>query len=376
MKKIKLSLVAILLGLTGCDTLPDTDQSDFMAVVSRPDTLNIIDLETNTIVRQCKLPSPPAPGTVEISPDRQTVYVLTDSFSDVYGYNVETCEVVFSTQQTVDNVRVKSMFSMALSLDGNEIYTHQNRVHLHSNRYEVLPTKVAVFNTSNGLNTRATRSFDAPRQITTMAVTSSGEILLGGADIYAMNTKTGNFKVILESLNISDPDPLFGPRDVLTAWPLHFVNQEYIRLFSAMRFQDESQNMETADLVWGYEKVDLGTGQATSKVFGSSMDIIFSGMRRPGQLEKVYTSLSQLKQFDVKTQRQTKSILLEHSYYCLNFSTDGNRIYLSGALNDIAVYDADSMEKITNIQLPGDMSLANSVIFKRSAIKPDDALRL
>jgi DNA-binding beta-propeller fold protein YncE len=74
MKKIKLSLIATLLGLTGCDTLPDADQGDFMAVVSRPDTLNIIDLETNTIVRQCQLPSSPVPGTVEISPDRQTVY--------------------------------------------------------------------------------------------------------------------------------------------------------------------------------------------------------------------------------------------------------------------------------------------------------------
>jgi hypothetical protein len=34
----------------------------------------------------------------------------------------------------------------------------------------------------------------------------------------------------------------------------------------------------------------------------------------------------------------------------------------------VAVYDADSLEKITNIQLSGDMGMANSYVFSRGTI--------
>jgi hypothetical protein len=74
--------------------------------------------------------------------------------------------------------------------------------------------------------------------------------------------------------------------------------------------------------------------------------------------------LTQLKKFDVTAQREVASVDLEHSYYCINFSTDGRELYLAGTFNDIAIYDAETLEKLGNIQLPGgDMSLATSQIF-------------
>ena len=90
------------------------DSRDYMATVSRPNLLNLIDLHENEVVRQCELPGVAAPGTLVVSPDGKIAYTLTAAFSDVYGIALDTCEMVFSTQQSQGNVRVKSIASLAI----------------------------------------------------------------------------------------------------------------------------------------------------------------------------------------------------------------------------------------------------------------------
>ena len=339
---------------------------DYMATVSRPNILNLIDLHDNTLVRQCELPGGAAPGTLVVSPDREIAYVLADGFGDVYGIALDSCELVFSTNQSQGDIRVKSIGSIAISPDGREIYTHQNRVQLQRDRYLLQAPQIAVFDTSAGLDTQPVRSFDGPRQVTVMATDASGSLYLGGPDIYRMDVATGDYEIALASRSLEDP--AYSQRDVLTVWPLGEVNDELIRMYSAARYRGESGDMDNADWIWGYERVDLKTGETEDRDFGPLEVVLFTGMRRPGHLDKMYGVLTQLKEFDVPSQSVTRTIELEHTYYCVNFSTDGSRLYLSGALSDVAVYDADSLEKITNIQLRGDMGMANSYVFNRRTL--------
>jgi quinohemoprotein amine dehydrogenase beta subunit len=339
---------------------------DYMATVSRPNLLNLIDLHDNTLVRQCELPGGAAPGTLVVSPDREIAYVLADGFGDVYGIALDSCELVFSTSQSEGDIRVKSIGSIAISPDGREIYTHQNRVQLQRDRYQLQAPQIAVFDTSAGLDTQAVRSFDGPRQVTIMATDAKGSLYLGGPDIYRMDVATGDYEIALASRSLEDP--AYSQRDVLTVWPLGEVNDELIRMYSVARYRGESGDMDNADWIWGYERVDLKTGETEDRDFGPLEVVLFTGMRRPGHLDKMYGVLTQLKEFDVPSQSVTRTIELEHTYYCINFSTDGSRLYLSGALSDVAVYDADSLERITNIQLRGDMGMANSYVFNRRTL--------
>lgn len=339
---------------------------DYLATVSRPNILNLIDLHDNTLVRQCELPGGAAPGTLVVSPDREIAYVLADGFGDVYGIALDSCELVFSTNQSQGDIRVKSIGSIAISPDGREIYTHQNRVQLQRDRYQLQAPQIAVFDTSAGLNTQPVRSFDGPRQVTIMATDANGSLYLGGPDIYRMDVTTGDYEIALASRSLEDP--AYSQRDVLTVWPLGEVNDELIRMYSAARYRGESGDLDNADWIWGYEVVDLKTGETEDRDFGPLEVVLFTGMRRPGHLDKMYGVLTQLKEFDVPSQSVTRTIELEHTYYCINFSTDGSRLYLSGALSDVAVYDADSLEKITNIQLRGDMGMANSYVFNRRTL--------
>jgi len=339
--------------------------SDFMVVVNRPNNMRLIDLQQRKVVNTCELPGDFGPGTVAMSPDNRTAYVLTNRFENVYGVDVDSCEIRFSAIQSQGDERVKTIGSIAVSPDGKELYTHQNPTRLLIDRYEVQESRIAVYDTSAGLNAMPVRTFPAPRQITIMAVGDDGTLYMGGRDIFAMNVQTGETSVALASQSVDDP--LESPRDSLTLWPIGGVSNEMVRMYSAARYQDESQDMETADWVWGFERIDLATGEAEDAVFGPLEVVLFSGMARPSDPNQFFGVLTQLKKFDVATQTELQSVDLEHSYYCINFATDGQEIYLAGTFNDIAVYDPDTLEKLANIQLPGgDMSLANTRVFSRA----------
>lgn len=338
-------------------------QRNYMVAISRPGKLHLIDLEVNQVINQCDLPGKMAPGTVVMSPDTKIAYVLANNFSDVLGIAVDSCEMVFSTAQSSGNERVKSLGSIAISPDGREIYTHQNPVILQSDHYVIQDTRVAVFNTDSGLKAKPVRTFPAPRQVTIMATDASGALYLGGPDIYRMDVNSGEYQVALASRNLDRPG--YSQRDVLTVWPIGNTSNEFIRMYTTAKYLGEPGDLNNASWHWGYERIDLLTGEAEDTEFGPLEVVLFSGMTRPGHKDQMYAVLNKVKHFDVPSQTVARTLDLEHTYYCINFSPDGKKMYLGGALSDIAVYDADSFEKLANIQLTGDMSMATAQIFTR-----------
>jgi quinohemoprotein amine dehydrogenase beta subunit len=349
---------------TANKTITKIISQEFMITVTRPNTtLHLVDLQKNQVIRQCDLPAGPGPGTLVMSPDNSIVYILTNHFSEIYGVNIDNCDVVFSTQQSTENIRVKSIASIAISPDGREIYTHQNRVKIMNDHYELLPPKIAAFDTSAGLNVKVSRTYDSPRQITIMDTLESGELIIGGQDIFLMDINSGKYEVILPSLN--DKQPGYSGKDVLSVWQMGKVNNEFYRMYSRAKFNGDAGDLSNAEYVLGHETVNLTTGMAEAKDFGPVETVLFTSIRRPGQLNRVYGTLNDLKEYDSDTQKLIRSIDLPHTYYCINFSHDGSKIYLSGALDNIAVYDADSFKKLAQINLTGDGSMSTSIIFKR-----------
>jgi quinohemoprotein amine dehydrogenase beta subunit len=253
-----------------------------------------------------------------------------------------------------------------MSVDGKQIYTHQNPVILHSDHYEIQPARVAIFDTAAGLDVPPVKILPAPRQVTIMGAGADGTIYLGGRDVYAMNPETGDVEIAIASASLNDPN--FALRDVLTIWNIGADSGEFYRMYSSAEYADDSQNLETARWHWGYERVDLTTGETQSREFGPLEEVLFSSIRRPGHPHQVYAVLNNLVKFDASELRILDSQSLNHSYYCINFTPDGSRVVLAGAANEVAVHDAETLEKLGSVMMPGDMSMSSTQLFR--AVSP------
>jgi len=89
-------------------------------------------------------------------------------------------------------------------------------------------------------------------------------------------------------------------------------------------------------------------------------------VRSPKDPNLVFGVLNRLAKYDIEKKELIAAAELDHSYYWVAINHAGSRIYLGGTFNDVAIYDADSMKKLGNIQLPGgDMAISTSQVFIR-----------
>lgn len=363
-KNIVMKFLSLVL-LVAAVNVGAEDSRDYMAVVNRPNLFHLIDLEDEKILRSCELPAEVSPGTVMMSPDNTIAYILGGRFDRIYGINIENCDLVFDSQFKKANIRNKSFASLSISRDGSEIYSIHNPVVIMNDHYQIETPQFVVYRAEDGIGAEPIRSFPIPRQINIMATGFDGKVYLSGADVYSLDPKTGDYAVAIASRNADRKG--YGQPDILTVWPVGGINDEFIRMYSIPKFSESSNAIEETELLWGYEKVDLKTGETAVKDFSPLEEVLFTGMLRPHHPDEFYGVLTQLKRHQVSTQSVIKSIDLERTYYCINFSSDGSKIYLGGTYNDIAIYDAESLEKLGNIVLPGgDMSMSTPQIFASS----------
>jgi len=351
MRNLIATTAALCLGLTALPALA----KDLIVTVAKPDRLYVIDAKARSVETDCKLDFNLIPGVIAMSPDNTIAYILANRWEDVYGVNLSTCETVFSAHQSEGDIRRKTIASLAVSKDGSEVYTVRNPVRLHADRYEILEPELAVYDTAAGLDAKPVRSFPAPRRMSVMATGEDGTLYAAGHEIFAIDPETG--ETTIKIANKSWDRPTYSGPDVLAFWPIGTQADEFLLLYSAAKFTDETQS-ELADFVWGYETVDLKTGESEIEDFASFEVIMFSAVRDPNDKSKLYGVYTQLSKHDLDTKELIKRVDLPHTYYCVNISSDGKEIYVGGTNEDIGVYDAETLERIGEILLPsgGDMA--------------------
>ena len=376
MKKISI-LTSLVIGIFigGCSltqpTSPTSDNQnlklekdrDYLATVSRKNELHIVDSTTNKVFKTCKLQGDYMSGGMVISPDGNKAYILQDNWGAVYGYDLNSCKNFFQAKLSHDNVREMSIFSFALSTDGEKLYTISNPTKMLNDRYKVMNPIFRTFNTADGIEAKAIDSFKAPRQITVMATADDGTLYASGSNLYKIDPEKKEFTIAAklrkwDRANYSSPD-------VLAMWPIGNVSKEFLLMYTAAKFPNDKMNMDEAELVWGATRVDLKTNEIVQEDFAPLESVMFTGMTHPKDKNLLYGVLTDLTKFDRKNQKVLKRVYLDHSYYCINFATDASKIYLGGTFNDIAVYNPDTLEKIETIKLPeGDVGTGTLQVFR------------
>lgn len=330
---------------------------DLLVTIAKPGALYVFDAAERALVKQCALGVDPSPGVIQMSPDGKVAYALVNRWQDVIGIDIASCEKVFYAKQSEGDVERRSIGSLAVSKDGARVYTVRNPVRHLPDRYEVMEPEFAVFDASAGTEAKPVEMHPAPRRSSVMQTGADGTVYVAGHDIYAVDPETGEFSVKIA--NRGWDRPTYGAPDVLAFWPVGTQNDEFLLLYSAAVFADATQ-AEMTDFVWGFSSVDLKTGETEIRDFASFEVIMFSAVRDPNDEDLLYGVYTQLSKHDLAKGELLKRVDLPHTYYNLNISTDGREIYVGGTMEDIGVYDAETLERIGEMTIPsgGDMFTA------------------
>jgi hypothetical protein len=202
------------------------------------------------------------------------------------------------------------------------------------------------------------RSFPVERRITKIAATETGEVILGGADVTAINTQTGAVRMVT-ALQNWDRGPLWAPPDAFAMHSQGEQTNEYLMPYSTAKFEDESMNMETAQWWWGMSRVNLTTGEAERMETVPFQFIVFNFVTDPRDSNILYGSFNTLSKHDLRKHETVAVRDMEHTYYNLNISADGKTLYVGGTSSDISIHDSETLDKIGSIQLSGDMTTSD-----------------
>ncbi|MGY8870136.1 MAG: quinohemoprotein amine dehydrogenase subunit beta [Pseudomonadales bacterium] len=371
MKFLKMLKAAALLGAAGSTALlsgyavGDTAQvngmkaggHEYLLTMSRPNQLHIIDTETKKLIRSCDVPGTFGAGAVLPSPDGRIAYVLSNKVEDVYGFDITDCKMVFSAKQSQNGERVKTFISLAISGDGKELYTVQNPTRKLNDRYEVLAPRLAVFNTEDGLDAKSVRTFPVDRRITKIMTMKNGEVILGGADIKAINPANGETRVLSALQNWARGADWIPP-DAFAMFTQGEHVGEYIMPYFTIKWNGEPGDMEKAEFWWGMSRIDVATGEVDERETVPFEFIVFNWITDPADSNILYGSFNQLSKHDISKKKTIAVKDLDHTFYSINMDRD-RTIYIGGTSSDISVHNPDTLEKIGSIQLPGDMTTSD-----------------
>lgn len=353
---------ALIVTLAG--TAPAALAADYILTGQKPDQLVLVDVKARSVEKSYTIPDA-APGvlTVTPAPDGKRGYAIVNRWESVSGIDLDSGEQVFRADFSRDDVRVKAMFGMDISPDGKELFVFLSPVKLGLGEYEVGDTYVAVYDTAHGVGAEPVRTFPAPRRTAILALSGDGSKLYAiGWDAVVLDPQTGDEIGVHPIRNWGREN--FTEPDVLDVWPQWEQADVFSTPYFAIRTDKAAD--DPAAYAMGMLTLDLETDEFVMEEYEDFAVIIFSTVVNPVRRNEAYGVYTQLSKIDLDKDELVKRIDLPHTYYAVNVSSDGSELYAGGTMNDIAIYDTETLEPIGSIELPGgNMALSSLRIIQR-----------
>ncbi|HVS77991.1 MAG TPA: quinohemoprotein amine dehydrogenase subunit beta [Steroidobacteraceae bacterium] len=368
MRSKLLGMVLIAALLPACRTVPPraAPMRDYLVTAAKPDRVFVIDPAAARVVSDFRIPD--ANDYVSIlvpSPDGRVAYVLINGAESIAGIDLQTGREVFRANLSEPGLRVKCMFAFDITPDGRELIVYEYPTRLGIDEYTVEQPRFAIYSTAGGLDARPLREFPAPRRIEMILAKRDGRSFFAlGFDLYQFDLDTGRLMGERGILNWQRPD--HSSPDMLAFWPV----SQPTGVFSSPLYSTVTGPGTPAGGVaeTSLMTLDLTSGSLEYHDFGRTDNLIFSTVLSPSR-RWAYGVYTQLTKIDTEHWTVAQRLNLAHTYYSVNISTDGSEVYAGGAMCDIAIYDAKTLQRRGDVRLPGcgDQSLATLRVIRRAA---------
>lgn len=340
------------LAVCGVAAAGTVSAKDYLVTALHSNKLVFIDVAARKIDRVYPLPnSRPGntPGTLVVSPDGKTVYILHNHWETVSGIDVDSGKEVFRADLSSPGIRGKSTFAFDISPDGKEVAIYIDPVKILPGEYQVQDTYIAIYDAAAGIGAKPLRTFPAPRRTTLLAYSTDGSRLYAMSwDVVTLDPKTG--KVIGGHPIRTWGRKNLGEPDALAVWPLWDASKVLSFPYVVARTDRKPEAPDA--LKSGIYTLDLATDKVAYKEFENTSVVLFSSTVNPVRRNEVYTVYATLSRIDTRKGKLLKRVDLDQTFYNVNVSRDGKELYLGGAGPLVAFYDATTLKQLQTIRMP------------------------
>ena len=342
-----LSLLAMGLALTS----QFAAAKDYLVTAARPNLVVVADPAERKVIKTFHIPNTSmgnSPGALAVSKDGKVAYVIHNRWESVSGIDLESGQEVFRADLSSPGTRAKAPYAIDVSPDGKELAVFVNPTQLLPGEYHVMDPYVAIYDTSSGVKAQPTRKLKVPRRVSSLIYSPDASRLYAFSwDMLILDPKTG--KEVGKHPWRSWKRPGFGEPDTLAIWPQFEQSSEFATPYYINQTGPDGKTVQKAG-IWS---LDLVKDKVRFHEFEDASVVLFSTVIYPVRRNEAYTVYTQLTKTDVDTGELIKRVDLDHTYYNVNVSTDGKELYIGGTVDDIAIYDSETLEQKGKIMIPG-----------------------
>src|SRR5512139_1034828 len=312
--------------------------------------LNILDGDTDEIVGTVTTKGKKVTNFTWDPKDLDKVYTITDWGQQIEQLDLKGRKVVRTFRTGSGNVKVRALDIEINPADPNLLYALSLRQRWLSDEIVDMTPAVLVFDLATE---KVVKEIEIPRGCTNIFFGYDGsEFYVTGRDVFVYDPVTGKQ---VNFLGIGHPTTTgVDPQISLNIWRPHDQSGMALILVG-------SQNSNNNLMYQGYYTIDL-----RKKSTEGSMNLVtdigplyiqFSGVVSPDR-KHYYTVLNTVEKRDFATNRLLKTAAdLDKSYYTIQVSSDGKKVYLGGGGDTILIYDTETMKLLKRLDTPGDAVL-------------------
>ena len=311
-----------------------------------PNNLIVIDTETDKVVKNITLEGRGPAMNIAANPAQpQYAYVVNELAQSVAMVDLDAGQQGTSFPLSTQDELVRTM-AIEVNPAGSRLFVHEVPVKKAPGRYEALPNRIRVID----LKTNKTlKTFPAPRQVMAMVFSKDGQrlyVFSVGQDITVFDADRGMRvdTIPLRHRNLTGVTSTDG----YPQWS-SYQEDNYLVSFSLV-VTDEL----TGQMTSGIGVLDLAQAEPALKIIElqpfTAESYNFAGVFSVTS-NKAYFSYNNLWKIDVATRQVEKTVPLSNTYFAPLLHPEGKKLYCGANWHEIAVFEADTLEPITTIEL-------------------------
>lgn len=324
---------------------------DILVTAARPNLIIVADAEQRKVINTFKIPNTSmgnSPGALAVSKDGKVVYVIHNRWESVSGIDLQSGKEVFRADLSGGGIRGKAPYAIDISPDGKELAVYVTQTELLPGEYKVDDPFIAIYDTASGSSAKPVRKLKSPRRVSTLAYSPDYKRLYAFSwDMLVLDPRTG--EQIGQHPWRTWKRKGFGEPDTLAIWPQFEQSNEFATPYY-INHENKDKSITQRAGIWS---LDMVKDTVRFSEFEDARIVLFSSVINPVRRNEAYTVYTQLTKTDVNTGKLIKRVDLDHTYYNVNVSTDGNELYIGGTVDDIAIYDSQTLTLKGKIKIPG-----------------------